>query len=58
MTLSAKFYDTIARFYDAENANLTDDLAELIHTRFGVPREALVGRRLEEFAARVREEAR
>jgi ubiquinone/menaquinone biosynthesis C-methylase UbiE len=27
MTLSAKFYDTIARFYDAENADMTDDLA-------------------------------
>jgi SAM-dependent methyltransferase len=27
MTLNAKFYDTVARFYDAENAELTEDLA-------------------------------
>lgn len=27
MTLSIKFYDTIARFYDAENEDMTDDLA-------------------------------
>jgi len=27
MTINVKFYDTIARFYDAENAEMTDDLA-------------------------------
>lgn len=27
MSMNVKFYDTIARFYDAENAEMTDDLA-------------------------------